>query len=176
VRELRDKRVKLLQQDHGRHTHHPIRPLVLDFGCCGVSAAGLGWPRIDAPGSSVPGLGDLFLGSGYDLEPEQATVLIVAGRLTRALAPLVRTTYEQMAASCRRNAAGRHAARYTQSAWVIAYGTCALSGAVFDTPPLEQICPVDIAVPGCPPHLDALWQALLGVFCGSEQSNSGSKA
>jgi NADH-quinone oxidoreductase subunit B len=170
VRGLTCKRDKPQQLDRGCHTHHPIRPLILDLGCCGVAAASLGWPRIDASGSSIPSLDDLVLGSGYDLGPEQATVLIVAGRLTHALAPLVRATYAQLAASSKQKTKGRRSARCTQSAWVIAYGTCAISGAVFDTPPLGEICPVDITVPGCPPHPDALWQALLSVRYGSEGS------
>ncbi len=170
MRGLTCKRDKPQQLDRGCRTHHTIRPLILDLGCCGVSAVSLGWPRIDAPGSSVPSLDDLVLGSGYDLDPEQATVLIVAGRLTHALAPFVRATYEQLAASSGRKTTARRSARCTQSAWVIAYGTCAISGAVFDTPRLGQICPVDIVVPGCPPHLDALWQALLSVHYGSKGS------
>jgi NADH-quinone oxidoreductase subunit B len=151
-------------------THHAIRPLILDFGCCGVSAANLGWPRTDAPSPSVPTLEHLVLGSSYDLDPERATVLIVAGRLTHALAPLVRTIYEQLAASSGQKTTARRSAKRTLSAWVIAYGTCAISGAVFDTPRLGQICPVDLIVPGCPPHPDALWQALLSIRCGRERS------
>jgi NADH-quinone oxidoreductase subunit B len=170
VRGLLCKRDKPQQLDRGCRTQHTVRPLILDLGCCGVSAASLGWPRIGAPGSMVPSLDGLVLGSGYDLDPEQATVLIVAGRLTHALAPLVRTIYEQLAASSGRKPTGMRSARCTKSAWVIAYGTCAISGAVFDTPRIGQICPVDIAVPGCPPHPDALWQALLNVRYGSEGS------
>ena len=85
--------------DHSFRAHHAIRPLILDFGCCGVSATDLGWPRIDAPNLTIPSLEHLILGSGYDLDPEQATLLIVAGRLTHALVPLVRTIYEQLASS-----------------------------------------------------------------------------
>jgi NADH-quinone oxidoreductase subunit B len=132
-----------------------------------VSAVSLGWPSIDAPGSSALGLDSLVLGADHDLDPKQATVLIVAGRLTRALAPLVRATYEQLATSAGQGTMERGSASCTKSAWVIAYGTCAISGAVFATPRLGQICPVDIVVPGCPPHPDALWQALLNVRYGS---------
>ena len=160
------------QLDRSCHTHPTIRPLILDLGCCGVSAASLGWPRTGAPSLSIPGLEDLVLSSGYDLDPEQARVLIVAGRLTRAIAPLVRAMYEQMGASSRRKATGRRSDKDTKSAWVIAYGTCAISGAVFGTPPLRHICPVDIVVPGCPPHPDALRQALLSVRHGGEGSES----
>ena len=111
------------------------RPLVLDIGCCGTSAL-----RIAAPGYNLPG----FDGAFFDLEPDWANVLIVAGRVCHPLAPLVRSLFERLA----------------RPRWVIAYGTCAVSGAVFDTLPLSEVCPVDVCLPGCPPPADALCQAL----------------
>ena len=115
--------------------HPPLQPFVLDIGCCGTSAVG-----IAAPGYNLPG----FDGASFDLVPEQANVLIVAGRVSRSLAPLVLTLVESLA--------------YPRC--VIAYGVCAISGAVFDTVPLSEICPVDLCVPGCPPSTEALRQAL----------------
>jgi NADH-quinone oxidoreductase subunit B len=112
-----------------------VRPLILDLGCCGISAL-----QIGAPGYGLPG----FEGQAYDLEPEQATVLIVAGRVSFASASLVRAIYDRLASP----------------RWVIAYGTCALSGAVFDTIGVEQIAPIDIQVAGCPPHTDVLRELL----------------
>ena len=115
-----------------------VRPLLLDLGCCGTAAL-----QVGAPGYGLPG----FEGSAYDLTPEQATVLVVAGRVTPAFA-------------------GRLVAMHSQLApprWVIAYGTCALSGAVFETLATEQIIPVDTVVGGCPPHPDALYAALARV-------------
>ena len=116
-------------------TRVAIRPLVLDIGCCGTSAL-----RIAAPGYDLPG----FDGTCYDLEPQGANVLIVAGRVSRPLAPLISTLFERLA----------------RPGWVIAYGVCAISGAVFDTLPLCEVCPVDVCVPGCPPSTEALCQAL----------------
>jgi len=162
---MRDKQQQI---DHSYRTTYAIHPLILDLGCCGVSATSLGWPQTDAPRLIIARLDDLVLGSGYDLDPGQATVLIVAGRLTHALKPLVRSIYEQLAAASGRKTLERRSAQNTESARVIAYGTCAISGAVFETPRLGQICPVDIIVPGCPPHPDALWQALLHLRCGDE--------
>ena len=112
-----------------------IRPLILGLGCCGVSAL-----QIGAPGYGLPG----FDGSAYDLDPEQTNVLIVAGRVSFMFDPFLRTLYEQLAVP----------------KWVIAYGTCAISGAVFDTLSVDQIIPVDVAIPGCPPHTGALRDAL----------------
>ena len=112
-----------------------IRPLILDLGCCGISALQIGAPRYGLPG---------FEGHAYDLEPEQANVLIVAGRVSFASVSLVRAISDRLASP----------------RWVIAYGTCALSGAVFDTISVEQIAPIDIQVAGCPPHTDVLRELL----------------
>ena len=112
-----------------------VRPLIVDLGCCGVSALAVG-----APGYDVPG----FDGSAYDLEPEQTNVLIVAGRVSAAFAPRLRALYGRTAAP----------------RWVIAYGTCAISGAILNTLPTEQIIPVDILIGGCPPPPNALYEAL----------------
>lgn len=80
-------------------------------------------------------------------EPGQANLLIVAGRLSTACRPFLSELYEQLASP----------------KWVIAYGTCATSGAVFDTLAVEQVVPVDIWIAGCPPHPDTLRDALTGL-------------
>ena len=112
-----------------------VRPIIVDLGCCGASALQIGVPAYDLPG---------YDGSAYDLAPEQANVLIVAGRISATFAPSLRALHDRMASP----------------QWVIAYGTCAISGAVFDTLPTEQVIPVHINVPGCPPHPDALHETL----------------
>ena len=112
-----------------------IRPTIVDLGCCGTSALQIGAPAYNLPG---------YDGSAYDLAPEQSNVLIVAGRISPAFAPSLRALYDRMA----------------PPQWVIACGTCAISGAVFDTLPTEQVIPVDMWAPGCPPHPDALCDAL----------------
>lgn len=113
-----------------------IRPLILDLGCCGTAALQLG-----APGYDWPGLDSLDL----DLDPDQAAVLIVAGRVSSILVPRLKLIY----------------ARLIPPKWVIACGTCAISGAVFDTIKTEEVIPVDRCVPGCPPHPLALRDALM---------------
>jgi NADH-quinone oxidoreductase subunit B len=117
------------------YTRPWIRPLIVDLGCCGTSALGIGAPGYDLPG---------FDGGAYDLDPEQANVLIVAGRVSAAFAPRLRALYGQMAVP----------------RWVIAFGTCAVSGAVFDTLRTSEVIPVDVFVGGCPPLPDALHEAL----------------
>jgi NADH-quinone oxidoreductase subunit B len=112
-----------------------VYPLILDLGCCGTAALHIG-----SPGYGLPG----FEGSGYDLLPQQANVLIVAGRLSPELAPTLKMLHAQMA----------------PPKWVIAYGLCAISGALFGTLATTDVIPVDLAVPGCPPHPQTLARAL----------------
>ena len=115
-----------------------VRPLILDLGCCGTSAL-----QICTPGCGLPG----FEGSAYDLDPEQANVLVIAGRVSPAMVPTLRSLYDRAA----------------RPRWVIAYGTCAASGAVFETVPTDRVIPVDVLLPGCPPHPTALCDALARV-------------
>jgi NADH-quinone oxidoreductase subunit B len=81
--------------------------------------------------------------------PRQSDLLIVSGRLTRKMAPVVRRLYDQM----------------PEPKWVIAMGDCAACGGVFNNyavvQGVDEIVPVDVYVAGCPPRPEALLDGIL---------------
>jgi NADH-quinone oxidoreductase subunit B len=81
--------------------------------------------------------------------PRQADLMVVAGRLTRKMAPVARRLYDQMA----------------DPKWVIAMGDCASNGGIFNNYAVVQgadtVLPVDIYVAGCPPRPQALLHGIL---------------
>lgn len=80
--------------------------------------------------------------------PEHGDVLVVAGRLPTRSMPILQNVYERM----------------SSPRWVIAFGSCAATGGMFDTyavvQGLDSILPVDVCVPGCPPRPDDLFRVL----------------
>ncbi len=99
------------------------------------------------------------LSSTYDLarfgaevvrfSPRQCDMLIVAGTITTKMGPVLRTIYDQM----------------LEPKWVIAMGACSSSGGIFDTysvlQGIDEIMPVDVYVPGCPPIPEGLITAIM---------------
>ena len=85
----------------------------------------------------------------FRASPRQSDVLIVAGRLSKKMAPVMRRVYEQM----------------PDPKWVISMGACASSGGMFNNYAIVQnvdsVVPVDIFVPGCPPRPEALIYAVM---------------
>jgi NADH-quinone oxidoreductase subunit B len=118
---------------------YSIFPLTFGLACCAIEAIGSGGSRFDISrfGSEV------FRGS-----PRQADLLIVSGRVSNKMAPVVKRLYDQM----------------LEPKWVIAMGICASAGGPFNNYAIiqgvDKIMPVDVYVPGCPPRPEALLFAL----------------
>jgi len=121
---------------------HSIWPLGFGLACCAIEAlmAAAG-PRYD------------LARFGYEVvrgSPRQSDVMIVAGTITKKAAPFVVRLYDQMA----------------EPKWVIAVGSCAISGGPFVdsyyvVPGADKLIPVDVFVPGCPPRPDAVLDAFM---------------
>ena len=81
--------------------------------------------------------------------PRQSDLLIVSGRIAAKMMPVLQTIYRQM----------------PEPKWVIAMGACAASGGEFDTyaviQGVDQLLPVDVYIPGCPPRPEALIEAVM---------------
>jgi NADH-quinone oxidoreductase subunit B len=101
------------------------------------------------------------MGSAYDLSrfgmermsfsPRQADLLIVAGTISKKLAPVLKQVYEQMA----------------EPKWVLSVGACASSGGIFDTysvlQGIDRVIPVDVYVPGCPPRPEQIIDGIMKI-------------
>ena len=85
----------------------------------------------------------------FRASPRQADLMIVAGRVSQKMAPVVRQIYDQM----------------VEQKWVLAMGVCASSGGMFNNYAVVQgvdhIVPMDIYLPGCPPRPEMLIDAIL---------------
>ena len=117
-------------------------PVTFGLACCAIEMMATGTSRFDISRFGM----EVFRAS-----PRQADLMIVAGRVSQKMAPVVRQVYDQM----------------SEPKWVLSMGVCASSGGMFNNYAIVQgvdhIVPVDIYLPGCPPRPEMLLNAILAL-------------
>ena len=114
-------------------------PATFGLACCAIEMMATGAGRYDLARFGM----EVFRAS-----PRQADIMIVAGRVSQKMAPVLRQVYDQM----------------MEPKWVISMGVCASSGGMFNNYAIvqgvDQIVPVDVYAPGCPPTPETLIHAI----------------
>ena len=115
-------------------------PATFGLACCAIEMMTTGAARYDMGRFGM----EVFRAS-----PRQADLMIVAGRVSQKMAPVLRQIYDQM----------------PEPKWVLSMGVCASSGGMFNNYAIVQgvdhVVPVDIYLPGCPPRPEMLLDAIL---------------
>ena len=125
-------------KDWGRR--NALWPMAFGLACCAMEMMATAGPRFDIARFGM---------ERFSATPRQADLMIVAGRVSQKMAPVLRQVYDQMA----------------EPKWVLAMGVCASSGGMFNNYAIVQgvdhVVPVDIYLPGCPPRPEMLLHAIL---------------
>ncbi|WP_372490053.1 NADH-quinone oxidoreductase subunit B [Chitinophaga sedimenti] len=119
-----------------------IWPLPFATSCCGIEFMATMGAHYDLARFGAERMG---------FTPRQCDVLLVMGTISKKMGPVLRQVYLQMA----------------EPRWVIAVGACACSGGIFDSysvlQGIDQVIPVDVYVPGCPPRPEAILDGFIRV-------------
>ncbi|MGB0890604.1 MAG: NADH-quinone oxidoreductase subunit B, partial [Solirubrobacterales bacterium] len=115
-------------------------PMTFGLACCAIEMMSIVSARYDVA---------RFGSEAFRASPRQADLLILSGRVSIKMAPVIRRIYDQM----------------LEPKWVIAMGACSSSGGVFSNYAIVQgadkFLPIDVHVPGCPPRPEALIYGLI---------------
>ena len=117
-----------------------VWPATFGLACCAIEMMATGAGRYDLARFGM---------ERFSATPRQADLMIVAGRVSQKMAPVLRQVYDQM----------------PDPKWVISMGVCASSGGMFNNYAIvqgvDQVVPVDVYVPGCPPGPETLMHGIL---------------
>ncbi len=119
-----------------------VWPMPFATACCGIELMATASSRYDLA---------RFGAEVMRFSPRQSDLLIVAGRVSIKMMPVLQRIYQQM----------------TEPKWVVSMGACASTGGVFDTyavvQGVDQFLPVDVYVPGCPPRPETLMEGIMTI-------------